>query len=437
MRTVQNNGQAKEVKQENSVKTFDKAEQSAETDVNSLQNTINKLKNEKRTRKPRARSKEAAGPHGKAYGQQAPKKPRLYICQHCGLSVNSSTSLNRHLRVHTGERPFSCHVCGKTFARSSTLRCHERTHTGERPYSCAHCHLAFAQSSSLRDHQKIHSGLRAFVCSTCGKSFTKKNGLTRHEAIHNGIKPHRCGYCKKSFVQVNALIEHERIHTGQKPFRCSLCPWDFAQSSQLRSHMKTHRNSTAIRRPRKRKESPAYLTISGIGSTPDGDSHSAGRGDSLARSRPECGRAPLASVTTVELLNAVDSRKITDKDKSDLPKCEDAEEMEKSSVNFLVTKPVICNDKKEIIADKRRTPLQQAVQLSVHETKTSNLLGVQTMQSASTITQGTSQSVAQEHQVEVTPQLVQEVICIAQEEVEGLGHVILVQVPDKAIKQEI
>ena len=61
-----------------------------------------------------------------------------FQCETCGLGVASRFSLTRHLKRHTGARPFKCEhpQCNKAFAEKSTLRRHEMTHSGERPYKC-------------------------------------------------------------------------------------------------------------------------------------------------------------------------------------------------------------------------------------------------------------------------------------------------------------
>ena len=49
-------------------------------------------------------------------------------CRFCGKNFIAPSHLVRHVRIHTGEKPFVCEHCGRDFADSSTLRRHKQRH---------------------------------------------------------------------------------------------------------------------------------------------------------------------------------------------------------------------------------------------------------------------------------------------------------------------
>ncbi|XP_065261900.1 early growth response protein 4 [Emys orbicularis] len=76
--------------------------------------------------------------------------------ENCIRSFARSDELNRHLRIHTGHKPFQCRICLRNFSRSDHLTTHIRTHTGEKPFSCDICGRRFARSDEKKRHSKVH-----------------------------------------------------------------------------------------------------------------------------------------------------------------------------------------------------------------------------------------------------------------------------------------
>lgn len=79
-------------------------------------------------------------------------------CSVCGYRAAGHSLLVRHLRSHTGERPFACSLCPRTFTVRHNLLRHERIHTGERPYKCCVCEEDFVRKAHLQNHMRIHQG---------------------------------------------------------------------------------------------------------------------------------------------------------------------------------------------------------------------------------------------------------------------------------------
>lgn len=61
--------------------------------------------------------------------QKPGKKPGKYICHYCGRACAKPSVLKKHIRSHTGERPYPCVPCGFSFKTKSNLYKHRKSHT--------------------------------------------------------------------------------------------------------------------------------------------------------------------------------------------------------------------------------------------------------------------------------------------------------------------
>ncbi|XP_060628002.2 zinc finger protein 831 isoform X1 [Anolis sagrei] len=81
------------------------------------------------------------------------KNAGKYLCKHCGRDCLKPSVLEKHVRSHTGERPFPCTICGIAFKTQSNLYKHRRTQTH---VNNARLPSESESSSPLGEHEKFH-----------------------------------------------------------------------------------------------------------------------------------------------------------------------------------------------------------------------------------------------------------------------------------------
>lgn len=105
-------------------------------------------------------------------------KPRtpVFDCSQCDMKFNQIAYLWRHVSSSHGDSMHSlmrkCEICGKEVQRQS-IQMHMRVHNGERPFKCEKCDRAFTSPSNLRFHLWQHSETKQYYCNICDKSFIR------------------------------------------------------------------------------------------------------------------------------------------------------------------------------------------------------------------------------------------------------------------------
>ncbi|XP_077290057.1 uncharacterized protein LOC143913888 isoform X1 [Arctopsyche grandis] len=181
--------------------------------------------------------------HNKYFVPDEKRKSENVECTECN-NVYLKSSIEMHMKTHTGGKPHSCVICNKNFTTKWNLKLHKWTHANRssKPFKCALCKGAFIRQADYVSHMNAHKSVRPYTCNYCGCQFIRKYNCQRHVKEHENEKKFVCDVpdCGKSFHRSYYLTEHLTVHSGVRPFSCNICGKASSTKSNHNKHIKIH-----------------------------------------------------------------------------------------------------------------------------------------------------------------------------------------------------
>jgi len=118
-------------------------------------------------------------------GKKQPKMKRQdLMCGKCGKLCFNRQGLKLHEETHNANRTLhTCDVCSKTFTNVQNMQRHIKlVHKGLKPldFTCEICQKGFSSSTAVNEHMTMHTGEKPHKCEQCDKCFTQRSSLCAH-----------------------------------------------------------------------------------------------------------------------------------------------------------------------------------------------------------------------------------------------------------------
>uniref|UniRef100_A0A670IST1 Zinc finger protein, FOG family member 1 n=1 Tax=Podarcis muralis TaxID=64176 RepID=A0A670IST1_PODMU len=204
----------------------------------------------------------------------------VFPCKDCGIWYRSERNLQAHLMYYCASRqnatsptvdekpkeaypnericPFP--QCKKSCPSASSLEIHMRSHSGERPFVCLICHSAFTTKANCERHLKVHTDTLNGVCHSCGFISTTRDILYSHLVTNHMI----CQPGSKGEVYAQST-------TIAAPATKPLAP---GKSGTLQQHVVLHSTAAAVlpglepKAAQSQLDTPAKLATQGVMAPP-------------------------------------------------------------------------------------------------------------------------------------------------------------------------
>ncbi|CAF1610840.1 unnamed protein product [Adineta ricciae] len=165
------------------------------------------------------------------------------------MLIKNEPNDHQHSMYDRSDRISSGPVSTNASNSSETSECENRL------YTCDDCGKSFQTSSGLKQHRNIHSSVKPWKCEFCTKSYTQFSNLCRHKRSHSNARTQvECKGCGQSFQNHVALNKH-RSSCKERHISSTIVPSTFAallpfiDASSILNRTKTVETSSSPNEP--------------------------------------------------------------------------------------------------------------------------------------------------------------------------------------------
>ncbi|XP_029109569.1 ras-responsive element-binding protein 1 isoform X2 [Scleropages formosus] len=175
--------------------------------------------------------------------QDGKEERSSFICPLCEKNCLTQHQLTMHIRQHNadnGSTDHSCSICGKALSSASSLDRHMLVHSGERPYKCSVCGQTFTTNGNMHRHMKIHDKdpSSAVNCSPPSPTKRRRPSAKRKPSLEDEAERGDEPPNKKS--SEDNLSEKDGTKGEDELVHCPICFMTSIPKNELESHMETH-----------------------------------------------------------------------------------------------------------------------------------------------------------------------------------------------------
>ncbi|XP_051737490.1 ras-responsive element-binding protein 1 isoform X2 [Ctenopharyngodon idella] len=182
--------------------------------------------------------------------QEAKDDSGCIVCPLCDKGFQTQHQLTMHIRQHntdSGNSDHCCSICGKSLSSASSLDRHMLVHSGERPYKCTVCHQTFTTNGNMHRHMKIHekdSASSIPSSPTLSPPKRRRPSAAKRKLSHDEDREKTEEPSSKKVLEDSGADE-QGLNKGQEEvLTCPICFKSLTCKNDFDTHMETHPDTT-------------------------------------------------------------------------------------------------------------------------------------------------------------------------------------------------